>query len=646
MTRFGEKLDVLLSTVELVRNANLDALVSALADNRGRGAVAVGSGGSMIAAQFFARCRETLSGDRTEVVTPAELVLANRSLEGEDVWLFSAGADNADSVAAVLAARSRNAAAVNVVTRNASGAAALSMAEKPNSRLVVLPVADSKDSFLATHSLVSAVVALVLAANRVSEDPLEEGPGDQLISGLEEIVRDPFRAAMAERFSELRPDDLLLLISDPQVRSVADLIETSVWEAAICAVQRTDIRNFAHGRHTWLHHRAEKTFVLALTGHDTSRMWDMVASNLPASVRIQHLDFGDGGRLRNAIGIVEGLLIIEAMGKAVGIDPGKPGVGEFGRNLYDNDGLLVLADRLGPSIRQKRAAVFARDDLAACHQPLCLTQDERQSQLTNAIIGGIVLDYDGTLVSDSERYGLPRQALIDEMVRLDALDVRLAIATGRGGSAGAALREALPTALHRRLMIGYYNGAYIQPLEVDIDQARPAVDAALAETFAWLEQQPHLFSGPFEGRFSDVQISVKLENLVDQDAFTTDVQDCPAIASGTVRFAASGHSIDFFGAGTSKRNVVRQVQESLANRNEVLCVGDSGARSGNDNELLSCELGISVGTVCGRHDGCWALFGTQLTGPEALLKLLQALQGAADGSVRIDVNSLYLDRLA
>jgi hydroxymethylpyrimidine pyrophosphatase-like HAD family hydrolase len=232
------------------------------------------------------------------------------------------------------------------------------------------------------------------------------------------------------------------------------------------------------------------------------------------------------------------------------------------------------------------------------------------------------------------------------MVRLDELGVQLAIATGRGGSAGSALRKALPVALHRRLIVGYYNGAYIKPLEIDIDQSGPGVDAALAETSAWLEQQPHLFSGPYAGRFSKVQISIKLDNLIEQAAFTSALKDCPPIASGAVRFAVSGHSIDFFGSDTSKRNVVLQLRKSLSDRKEVLCVGDSGALTGNDNELLSCGIGFSVGTVCGRHDGCWSLFGSELSGPEALLKLLQALQRHGEGNVRVDVDSLYLDKNA
>src|SRR5690606_12572939 len=99
----------------------------------------------------------------------------------------------------------------------------------------------------------------------------------------------------------------------------------SAWEAALCPVQRTDVRNFAHGRHTWLHHRGERTVILGLIGDDGRDIWARAEALLPKTVRRHLFDFGDAGRLRTAIGIVEGLVIVEAIGTATAIDPGKPG---------------------------------------------------------------------------------------------------------------------------------------------------------------------------------------------------------------------------------------------------------------------------------------------------------------------------------
>ena len=57
---FTEKLDGLDGTVRLLENFDVGSIADGLADGRGRYSIAVGSGGSAIAARFFARCRESL----------------------------------------------------------------------------------------------------------------------------------------------------------------------------------------------------------------------------------------------------------------------------------------------------------------------------------------------------------------------------------------------------------------------------------------------------------------------------------------------------------------------------------------------------------------------------------------------------------
>lgn len=646
MSRFAEKLDTLLRTAELVARADLHALAEALRRGRHRPVVAIGSGGSAITAHFFARCRETLFEATTQVVTPAEFVLANDDVRQTDVWLFSAGADNADSVASVVAARARGAAQIHLLTRNARGAAVQAVAADPGNTVTSIPVADAKDGFLATHSLVGSVLALLFASDLVSTDPLGEVLRAAVFQRLRELTHPSTRQAMRAQFADMRSDDVLLLVADPRLRAVAELIETSAWEAALCPIQRTDLRNFAHGRHAWLHHRGERTVILGLIGDDGRELWESTNALLPLALRRHLFDFGNAGRMHTATGIVEGLMIVEAIGAATGIDPGKPGIGDFGRRLYEEEGLLALARQLGPSVRHKRAAALERDDLTDECYCIRAAYATRRDALANAQAGAIVFDYDGTIISDDKRFGHPRTEIVDELVRLDAIGVRIAIATGRGGSCGKALRAVLPASMHDRVIVSYYNGAYIQPLSIDIEKDRPASDPDLVQSFAWFESHPELFSGEFGGQFSDVQISIKLDNLADYLAFPAALADCPPVASGAVRFKRSGHSIDFFAAGTSKLSVVDRVRQALPDDSAIICIGDSGGRDGNDNELLSHTHGISVGTVCGSPHGSWTMFGKALVGPAALLCLLQAVKLYDDGCVRMDVSSLGLDNFA
>src|SRR3546814_15575147 len=85
-----------------------------------------------------------------------QFVVGAADISGSDVWLFSAGADNPDVVAAVRSAFSRQARSVHVVTRRPSGLAATEAAAA-GGHFHTVPVAEPKDGYLETHSLIAPV---------------------------------------------------------------------------------------------------------------------------------------------------------------------------------------------------------------------------------------------------------------------------------------------------------------------------------------------------------------------------------------------------------------------------------------------------------------------------------------------------------
>jgi hydroxymethylpyrimidine pyrophosphatase-like HAD family hydrolase len=641
-SRFTEKLNCLPQTVALLAHVDTGPLAAGIEAGRTRHAIAVGSGGSAISAEFFARCRETLWHGPTSVETPMQFVLGAAEISDSDVWLFSAGADNPDVLAAVRTAFSRRARSVHVVTRGPSGLAA-SEAAASGGHVHSIPVAEAKDGFLATHSLVATVGILLLAADRASGDTVGPRLFEMLNGRIQDALSHEIRARARKMFKTLDLPDTLILLADPQLRPVSVLLETSAWEAGICAVQLTDFRNFAHGRHTWIHHRADRSLILALTGRDSSSSWQPLEDSLPLTQRRAKVDFGDCGRFANAVGIVEGLVLIEAMGDAVGIDPGKPGIGPFGREMYENDALRRVAAALPSSIRQKRETMFRRDDPEAPGVSLAAIEEERLQQLGEAEFGGIVLDYDGTIVRTADRFAPPAAEIVRELERLHRAGLRIGIATGRGGSAGKDLRAVLDPSIHPSIAIGYYNGGYVQMLDVDIKKNRPPPDGGIDEAVAWLETRQDLFR-KFEMPNPGVQITIQMDDLLHPERFALDAGECRAVAEGRVKIARSAHSFDIITAAATKLNAVRAVADQLDEHLAVLCVGDSGSRHGNDYALLSNPYGISVGEVCGAPDGCWSLFGDHVTGPDALLKVLRALIPSGSGGIRLDVASLTLDR--
>ena len=641
MGRFSEKLDALPSTVEMCLDTDLNELAAEVQSGHDRPAIAVGSGGSIISAEYFRRCRDTCGFSTTSVETCMRFAADMSGLGGTDVWLFTAGADNADMRAAVQSAYQRGATRVFMLTRSAGGRAATKLAEV-GGRVFEVPVADLKDGFLATHSLVATVTTLLVTFNTLTEMPLKKVLASKFKNAVEIELSDAAREKCRTSFSTLKSSDTLIVLSDPQLAPVSSLINTSIWEASICNVQSTDFRNFAHGRHTWLYHRPDTTYVVALTGRDWYSVHSAVLSLMPSEVRKSTFDFGNCGRFENAVGIITGLALIEAMGQAVEIDPGKPGVGSLGRELYDDPALLTLVKDLKPAVRHKCAAVMKQDASAPVMADMPTALANRLEVLESAMISAIVLDYDGTVVSTEDRFEPPRVDIIEEIFRLRKLGVAVALATGRGGSVGEELRKIFDQEAQRDILIGYYNGAYLQPLNIDIDVLRPDADTDIGRAIEWMKGKQHLFH-QFEVPKQGVQIAIKKKDLVSASQFELAIGKFLQSINGRLRLDQSAHSFDLIVERASKLNVVNAVQGSVSEDAVTMRVGDSGTVTGNDHELISSSYGISVDAVCPSIKGSWNFFGHRYSGPDALKRILAALSPAGSGCVRFTPGAMRLD---
>ena len=639
--RFSQKLDQLAETVGKLKECQSSGVKTALASSSSKHVIAVGSGGSAVSVEFFSLCRETLSHGPTSIQTPMKFVMGYANISKSDVWIFSASGKNPDVIAAVEAAITRNSAMLNIVTCAPESLAA-QLVSGAGGAVHVVGVADYKDGFLATHSLVGTIGLLLVAFDSISGDSIGEDVFLEFNRQVSELLSPDAREKIHMMFSVVRPEDVLVLVSDPQVSAISTLIETSLWETSLCPVQVTDFRNFSHGRHTWLHHHGDRTVVLALTGVESRSVWEPIAALLPSSQRVHCLDFGDCGRLSNAIGVVAGLVVVEALGRSLDIDPGKPVIGSFGKLMYEESALRHSARFLTPAVRQKRSAIARRDHSATEEAVLSDIESERLKQLTNTTFGGIVLDYDGTIVTTDDRYASPSSQIISELERLHKAGLLIGIATGRGGSAGENLRSVLDPILHPAVLVGYYNGGYLRTLDVDITKYPAPEDSAIAEAVDWLRSQPHIVrDGSF--RNSGVQITISLDQLERPEQVEIDLAVCPPVAAGKLSIARSGHSLDLITSKSSKLNVVEAMQYKLGGSEKILCVGDSGSVDGNDYALLAHPYGVSVGNVCASPAGVWSLFGERVKGPLALLKVLRALITSPSGGIVFNVSSLNSD---
>jgi hypothetical protein len=648
---FTSKLDSIIDTVVLAAGSDHNRLATALRTASGIPVLVVGSGGSSIAAEFLAACRTGLGHAPTVVVTPMSYVLEKGRPPSTPAWFFSASGENPDILAAFKTAIVDGAAHVDVVTSGAGGALARAAANlagrRPTPSVHICPVADPKDGFLATHSVVSACASIVLAADAVAGSPsLRDRQASLLDAAGGHLAHDARTRLRNVEFAEFADRDTLLLLHDPSLTAAAVLIETSFWEAGIGAVQRTDFRNFAHGRHVWLSRHPGRTFVLALTCGGSETYWNAIRSEIPANIPSAHLDFGPSGRGNLFEAVVAALCVVEAAGATKGIDPGRPGVADFGRRIFERDDLLAHGRKEDPSTRRK-ARAEVRVDATGRETTDWTRQRERfLTELAAAEFRAIVLDYDGTVVTTPERLEPPRCEILAALRRLSDAGLHLGFATGRGGSVGEMLRLHLPKKMHREILVGYYNGAHIVSLDVDIGEHPPKADPAIGAFHDALCAERDLFVGDWRPKAGTLQITIPFAKLASPaDAFERLVQLLGSVSWGfgpTPWMTRSAHSVDIVSHGAGKLRVVEEAKRRVGDRLAgVLCIGDSGDCQGNDHDLLEGPLGLSVDAVCHRHDACWNLLPAEMAGPDGLMRILNAISLSEKGTARLDVSALF-----
>lgn len=640
---FSSKLDALGDTVEIVKNTDLSSLTRALRLGAKKTAYAIGSGGSTISAQFFAGCRLDLVDQPTIVQTPMEFVSDDRDLAGAQVWLFSGRGENADAHAVAIAARTRGCLDIQIVTSNAQASVFDQLPER-SFRKHVLGTIDEKDGFLSTHSLIAVIAALLHSSHLYlhGTEPHEEcSPLTEFANELRLRRQSSRGQEYNQAFGRIASLDTLIVLADPRLKAAAVALETSLWETALCPVQLTDFRNFAHGRHVWLHKRPKETFLLALTGRQSEGGWSEIEVNLPDDVRRHHISYGNTGRLQQAVAIIDALMIVEAIGSGSEVDPAKPGVGPFARAIYDGSALKTTAKEFTRPVRAKLRALrkFGTSDVE--WDPITGFQSFSE-RLKSARFHGLVLDYDGTVVPTVARLGDPARKLIDELERLMDGGLKLGFATGRGGSVGEKLRDAIDIRFHPSILVGYYNGGYLRPLDDNIEEHPPAEAPPIKQMTQWVNDRTHLLIKPIKPD-NRVQISISIDDSENSQQFIDELKNAPLILSKEVGIVFSEHSVDIGLPGNSKLNVVSALSASTSSDpSHILCIGDSGAPHGNDFELLGHAHGISVRDVCHRQDVCWSMFDAVIDGPDALHTILRALTVVSVGIFQLDVQKLGL----
>lgn len=579
----------------------------------------VGSGGSYSVASFAADLHQRRTGYISRAATPFEVVSGGIPRKAAAVC-FSASGNNRDICVAFELLAREEAGPVGALVLSDETALNTLQSKYMYTNVVGGGEKAFKDGFLSVATILASSVLLTRAYDEVLgvENPLPPNfhelsrlcanncTFDSLLVELEPVMSRPVTS----------------ILYSPIVRSFAIDLESRFVEAALGSLHVSDFRNFGHGRHHWMAKRSEETGVLAIISDKDQPLADRTLKLLPADIPVSRIVLYGPLNCQAIAGLVLGLFVTKAAGDLSGIDPGKPGVPKFGRELY----------RLGPgpldhnkSALNRRAAI-KRKAPEAVHES---TQFELWAEahksainrITDANYGGIVFDYDGTICDNRHRFNSLPQVISDSLCSLLDNKIKVGIATGRGSSAGLALRQCLPQRFWDDITVGYYNGAVVTTLSNENDELTSVIK--FPELAKALAKHPLFTTSTI--RCNEAQISIRLPAKVRVSTAISVGKSLLADSGISGRISASSHAIDILFTDASKTNVVEALQEDLNEGMEVLRIGDKGLWPGNDWEFLDSPYGLSVDEASQHLVHCWALAPAGFKGIQATLFYLSRI---------------------
>lgn len=617
---FEEELEELPSTYQWAMKAEIRPLARAIRGCLGLPLIAVGSGGSLTVAEFAAQLHRDICGVPAFADTPLNAVGRPVNPSRHTVLMTSAAGRNPDVIGSFNRIASREPRRLVVLCLSAGSPLAARARAFPFVDFVEMVPPVARDGFLATNSLIGSAVLLLRAYAEAA--------------GVEFPIPRTWRALVGETpkqvRAKLRPvlgQQTMIVLHGPDTRSAAVDVESKMTEAALGNVWTADYRHFAHGRHHWLAKRGSESSVLALCSVGDRELADTTLALLPREVPVVRQDIPFRGPVAALAALSRVMYLAAAVGETVGIDPGRPGVPDFGRRIYRLNAF--------PTGRLKENADEVAIRRKTDTDPRALPQEQQAAwktayrlfveALEAAAFRAVVLDYDGTLCSARGRFEPLSRPVASQLIRLLQAGIAVGIATGRGKSVRLRLQEVLPREFWKRVTVGYYNGAEIFSLD---DDSQPNGANAPGESLREIARG--IRKNRILPRLTKVEIranQITLEPLRLQDAEQAWalVEQVVTASSSGASLLRSGHSMDVIAQGVDKRNVVNRVRDVVGADSAVLCIGDRGRYPGNDHLLLGLPHSLSVDECSPKVESGWNLAPVGYRGPEACVSYLRAL---------------------
>ena len=361
--RYAREMDSLVTTFRWARFTDIESIRRALSSASTSSIRAVGSGGSLTAAHVLEILHRRYTGNLAAVSTPLEAISEPLN-SAISTWLLTAGGSNVDILAAAKVLIASEPSQLAVLCGRPTSRLADLCRKHPFVDLMLYPPPIGKDGFLATNSLLAFTAIL---ARAYASEFCQDEDWNEAVNHLEPVLRRDSAEVEAWRTTVQavwdRPTTIVLHGTSSRIGAID--LESKFTESALGNVQLADYRNFAHGRHHWLAKRGNTSSVLAFVTDEDRRIAERTLRLIPAEIPQAQVSLEGGPVASSIASLVAALWITQWTGNARGMDPGRPGVPEFGRRIYR---LRIPRNRLAAShLSARHSAAIMRKSPTSCH---------------------------------------------------------------------------------------------------------------------------------------------------------------------------------------------------------------------------------------------------------------------------------------
>lgn len=624
---YANEMENLLGTISWVNNLELFPLFKTIEDSCGLSMLAVGSGGSLSAAVALSDIHQHWTG-QISVAATALQAAAFPSQNDLIVWLLSASGNNVDIMSAFNSLVVREPRKLSIISSNPDSKLSYAAKKHPFTDIHIYKPLSGKDGFLATNSLLAYVSIFIRAYINVFSSNLH---WEKMYKEIYDLLSSK---KLIQNWREIAQDLLsknnLIVLYDMDTRPGAFDIESKFTEAALGNVQLADTRNFAHGRHHWLAKRGDISSVLSLSSRKGRRLAERTINLIPKEIKSVSINLSDDSQTALLISIIFSLHIAQWAGEMRGIDPGRPGVPDFGRKIYSlslqNSTVaedISLIDQRSIERKTHEKITYLRDNFYLEYWEKSLLDFKKKISSTS--FQAIIFDYDGTFIDTRYRFSLPDRKIIDKLSHILNSKIKIGFATGRGKSIRESLQSVLPQAHWNDIFIGYYNGSSIGMLSNETLPHHGQPTGVLKKVAKKIHETYFLKSNSnITVKKNQISLSAQKLSLMPAIFDATNELICRFFPN-KIKAVCSGHSIDIISYKTSKRCLVEHLKKVPGIEN-ILIIGDQGRWPGNDHEILLEPCALSVDTVNSCPDTCWNIGLAGQRGVATTLYYLDSLQ--------------------